>query len=589
MSPLRAGGLNLKTNEGLAQDLSAENLEHRVMVRSALLINNQTRLGVVTITLMLMAMGAMFIPHVGWRHYCYWAVPVLLAFYGRQIWQETLIRRGLSDFGKKLKSILFVSIIAGWMVISSLLIFGSHLPDPEFNFLFIFMTCWVVAAVSILGVLPTAYGIYLAVSGVILLYAFISRGSATQTWLIVPGFVVGIVMVYRMAVGMRGLVDESVRESAKNESMALHLERLNEEQNRSQMAKSRFLAAASHDMKQPVQALGLLVNVLQNTDNPYIRKNVTKEIELATHAVESMITGILDLARIDAGHLEAHQQLVELEPLLTGVMAGYRHRCENKGLSLDVYFKNNLLVYADPMLLQRVLTNLLDNALKYTERGGVTVQVKSEKERVTIKISDTGIGLDPAEMASLQEPFFRGRSAQQMGVHGLGLGLSVIHHMLPLIDADLSFESNSGKGTAAVLSLLPASAATNTERNLRSELPRLTGMTVVVVEDDSIARSAMGLWLQNLGAIPLCVSNLTEAQALVETLAGVDAFIIDFNLGLDQPNGLVVAAQMLEQFPKATFVIVTGELELPYVPPPIKLLRKPVKAETLARLIQANH
>lgn len=589
MSPQRTKDLDAKAKEDLSLELSAENLEHRVMVRSALLINKQTRLGLVNITLMMAAMAVMFIPHVGWLRFSCWAFPVLLAFLGRQVWQETLLRRSLSDFGYKLKSILFVSIIAGWMVVSSLLVFGPHLPDAEFNFLFILMTSWVVAAVSILGVLPTAYGIYLAVCGVVLIYSFIDRGAAQHSWFIAPGFMVGIVLVYRMAVGMRGLVDESVRESARNESLALHLERLNEELNRSQVAKSRFLAAASHDMKQPVQALGLLVNVLQNTDNPHIRKNVIKEIELATHAVESMITGILDLARIDAGHMEAHQQLVELEPLLTGVMAGYRHRCENKGLSLEVYFKDNLLVYADPMLLQRVLTNLLDNALKYTERGGITVQIKSEKERVNISISDTGIGLEPTEVASLQEPFYRGRSAQQMGVHGLGLGLSVIHHMLPLINAELTFESSPGKGTTAVLSLMPASSAVITERKLRSELPRLTGMTVVVVEDDLIARSAMGLWLQNLGAIPLCVANLPEVLALVETLDSVDAFIIDFNLGLEQPNGLAVATQMLEHFPKATFVIVTGEMELPYVPRPIKLLRKPVKAETLAGLIQTNH
>lgn len=564
---------------------STANLEKRVMTRSALLINHQTRLGLVAMSFLMVALGALFIPYIGWLHFSLWATPVMLTFGGRQIWQERLLKKGAEELGQHLRRLLYASIFAGWLVISSVLIFGPSLPDGEFYFLVVIMACWIVAAVSILGVIPKLYGLYLVVSALMVMSAFATRSSTEQSWVIVPGFAFGILMIYRMAVGMRGLVDESVRESARNELMSHHLAQLNEEQRRAQMNKSRFLAAASHDMKQPVQAMGILVNVLQKTVGAGPAKQVANEIELATHAIDSMFAGILDLARIDAGDIKAKIQPLDLIPLLMGVLAGYRHRCELKGLALNITSPRRVIVQSDPLLLQRILTNLLDNALKYTERGRIDLAVNRDAKHVKITISDTGIGLDPNERTQISEPFFRGQKAQLLGVNGLGLGLAVIDHMLPLIGAHLEMFSRTEGGTRVVLSTpFPTGEFVDTSAEYATT-SHLRGKTVVVVEDDAMTKNAMRLWLESLGATAHCASGFQDLPPIIESLDVVDAFLIDYNLGTNLPNGLEVAEKMRVQFPDALIILVSGNTNLSNQVHPFLVLQKPANVDEIARLI----
>ena len=546
----------------------------------------QSRLGMVTAVVITSALGTLFVPTSGWALYLVWWGLAAGGFVLRQAWFERMRRNPGRLLERQLTRVTVVSAITGWVVICSLPLFGAKLSQDQFILLVGLFLAWISAGVSVLAVQPKVYLGYLVACLSTVMFSLWQRFGLSELNVMAIAVPLGGYMMYRLAVGIQGLISEAVTEGVRNEALAAQLQDALAETHAAFNTRSRFLASASHDLKQPVHALLLLVNVLRRTSNDDRRQQVVREIEHASHSIDSMFSSLMDMARIDAGSIQAHLTGVELIPLLKSSLAGYTDLCAQKGIAFSMRAEGAPVVRADPLLLQRVLANLLDNALKFTPKGGITVAVSDTTDgAIELTVRDSGLGFDEAATHQLFKPFSRGEQAQSLGVPGLGLGLAIVQHMVQLMEMRVDVASASGQGSVFTLTMARDGRSENVPMDTQ-ESPRLQGLRVVVIEDDHLARDAMTHWLQEAGAT---VTALDRGEGLTPYLAkdGLpDLLIADYNLGPGRMNGAQWVAEIQIKNPRLPCIIVTGEGSADLGNASATLLRKPLSAASLARALR---
>lgn len=213
------------------------------------------------------------------------------------------------------------------------------------------------------------------------------------------------------------------------------------------------LAELGHDLVQPVHAMQLLVHQLQAVSEESARQELVTQLQGVSETIASMFRNLLDCARLDAGSLQPCLDTVRLSPLLARVLGDHAIRCRPRNLRLGMMGSTALWVRADPMLLDRILDNLLDNAVKFTPSGQVVVHCSRKDATVRIEIADTGVGMVCADVDNAQRPFFRGASAHELGLDGMGLGLANATVLARLMGGDVALRSAPGLGTTVVLTL----------------------------------------------------------------------------------------------------------------------------------------
>ena len=563
-----------------------DSIAQRTLERSIELVIKQSRVGLITVIVLTTVLGTLFVPASGWAVYLLWMASVVLGFGLRQVWFERLRKAPKTATARQLTLITGLSAGTGWLVVLSLPIFGPHLPREDLVLLSGLMLAWLAAAVGILGVKPVIYGVYVAVWLIIVFSSLVLYARAKDVAVMGLAMVMGGLMMYRVAKGIRALLDEAVTAGSRSQALATRLDDALAQQKSAYETRSRFLAAASHDLKQPVQAMTLLVSVMRRTQSDERRRQVLDEIGQANASIESMFSGLLDMASIDAGSMSAHLCPLQIDSTLRSVLAGFPQRCAQKGLQFSLRTSGDPVVVADTMLLTRVLGNLLENALKYCLVGGISVEAANVGQHLQITISDSGIGMDEADLATMYQAFMRGPSAQTLGVPGLGLGLAIARHMCDLMGIRLEITSTKGKGTAARLWLALAQVAGSAPL-LEPTIPELSGHCIAVVEDDAQARMAMGHWLQEAGANVVSAANGPDLwrQLEADMSPTLSMVVADFNLGPHHENGKVVIAQLRQRFEGLPALLVSGESGLIDTATGDRVLSKPVMPDALAKAL----
>jgi len=211
-------------------------------------------------------------------------------------------------------------------------------------------------------------------------------------------------------------------------------------------AKSRFLAAASHDLRQPVAAIGLLTDLLRDRLQDPAALELAERLTHAVVSMESLLKGLLDLSRLDSGTVEVHPQRVRLSSLLASITSHEAESARHKGLSLKVRC-GDATAWTDPVLLEQVLRNLVGNAVTHTQRGGVRVTVRPRATHWLVQVWDTGRGIPLSDQGRIFEEFVQlgnpGRDRRQ----GLGLGLAIVQRAVRLLGNEISLRSVPGRGT----------------------------------------------------------------------------------------------------------------------------------------------
>lgn len=247
--------------------------------------------------------------------------------------------------------------------------------------------------------------------------------------------------------------DRRLRATEQRCQAELQLSR--EELERSRRARSTFLAAANHDLRQPMQALFCFSTILAQRVRGRSR-TVTQHLQQSLQVLNSHIETLVDLSRLDAGIVKPEVAPVRMADLLSGLAAEYRPVAEEKGLRLRLVASRDW-VLSDPALLRRVLGNLIDNAVRFTVAGGVVVGCRRRAGNVRIEVWDTGIGIPGEQIERVFEEFYQLGNPQRDRAHGLGLGLAVAERLVRMLPGHaLKVRSRLGRGSMFAVELPPA-------------------------------------------------------------------------------------------------------------------------------------
>ncbi|WP_342109363.1 hybrid sensor histidine kinase/response regulator [Methylobacterium sp. SI9] len=362
-----------------------------------------------------------------------------------------------------------------------------------------------------------------------------------------------------------------------------------EEAETANRSKTRFLAAASHDLLQPVNAARLSISALADLDVPPEARTIAGQVERGLQTIEDLIKTLLDISKLDAGIVRPQLQPVFLPDLLAELAESFKPFAERKGLRLAVRCPD-LTVVSDGVLLQRILQNLVSNAVRYTGAGGIVLAARRRAGGVRVEVTDTGCGIAAEECALVFDEFFRGGARSSSGDEpGLGLGLSIVRRMAQALDHPLTLASRPGHGTRVTLSL-PLSAVPAAAAPPAPVATRLSGAHVLVVENDASTADALARLLQNWDAQVSTFRDLAGVRAAVAAGAALpDILVLDYHLD-DGACGLDVAAYLRGRRLDPLPVIVTtadhtAEVEERVAAAGAELVRKPIKPAQLRSLL----
>jgi signal transduction histidine kinase/CheY-like chemotaxis protein len=362
-----------------------------------------------------------------------------------------------------------------------------------------------------------------------------------------------------------------------------------EEANR---AKSRFLASASHDLRQPLHTLSLYSAALglRRTDDR--TEQVAREIGNAIRSLGSLLDALLDISKLDAEAVRPEPSRFALAALLGRVGADFRPIAEAKGLALELEAAAPVMVETDAVLLERVVRNLVDNAIKYTAQGTVRLGVRQSAKQALLSVADTGPGIAREEQERVFEEFYQLANPERDRSRGIGLGLAIVKRLTNLLRIELRLESEPGRGTTFVLALPAADARGAASREAPSAaaaepVALAPGLRVLVVDDEGSVREGMRVLLESWGFAVTPASGIAEALAALGA-GGTDLIIADQRLrGGETGVELVRRARAL--VPDMPALLITGDtaasLMLEAEQLGLRLLHKPVADQALRQAI----
>lgn len=355
-------------------------------------------------------------------------------------------------------------------------------------------------------------------------------------------------------------------------------------------AKTRFLASASHDLRQPIHTLSLFSAALSMQQLDAKTREIAGHMNVALETLASQLDALLDVSKLDAGVMEKHIVAFDLRPMLLRLEREFRQLCVDKGLRLECSdFGNAALVESDPALLERVLRNLLSNAVKYTDSGSVYLTTRLNQGSLCVKISDTGRGIPLPEQERVFEEFYQLDNPERDRSKGLGLGLAIVRRLTAMLDIELGLRSQPGEGTSFDLKLpYPGSAPTATPKEAPAPEPQRQAMQVLVIDDEAEVRIGMRTLLDAMG-YRVALADSTE-QALAQVRLSTPQLVLaDFRLrGSD--NGVDAIRAIRELVPRVAALLISGDTAPDRLKEAqqagIKLLHKPVALNALRQAIR---
>ncbi|MBS0366531.1 MAG: PAS domain S-box protein [Proteobacteria bacterium] len=360
---------------------------------------------------------------------------------------------------------------------------------------------------------------------------------------------------------------------------------------RANQAKGRFLATASHDLRQPLQTLALLNGTLRRMLSDSGAIEVLSQQELAIAAMSRLLNALLDISKLESGAVKPQLCDFRLSTLLEGLRREFGGLAASKGLELQVQAAEDY-VHSDISLTEQILKNLLSNAIKYTHEGRVLVRALRQGALLRLDVEDTGIGIPPDQIACIYDEFYQ-VGAPTGSRDGYGLGLSIVQRLVKLLNLRLEVRSEVGRGSVFSL-LLPAGAAPGLDAPQAGSVPataRQPGAPrVLLVEDDPGVRDATRMLLKVEGYRVQAVASLIEALRAVEQQGAPELLVTDYHLADGELGTEVIAALRARLGAKLKAVLITGDTSAAILAlsgdPGLRIASKPINAEQLLALIR---
>jgi signal transduction histidine kinase/CheY-like chemotaxis protein len=502
-----------------------------------------------------------------WSHVSSTAVLLwLLAAVSMPVAQYLLSRRYFKDIPHELDAPRWGHYITGTALIDGI-VWGTagilfYLPGEAPQQLLLLALIIGIPAGSIFSTSwwPTTQYVNAGASVGLTAFGLLSRGTTGE---IVMGaaLLLYLVILYFIMREAHGTAMETIALRFDKEALIEQLQHEKGIAEQANLAKSKFLAAASHDLRQPLHAMMLFVAAMDNQVQPAETRAMLGNVQRCATALESLLQTLLDISKIDAGIIEPRLQDYRLAPLLRRLEAEFAIQAQLSGLKLTAQC-DDLTVNSDPDLVERILRNLIANAIRYTHAGSVDVCCLSEAGGITLSVSDTGVGIPADQHERVFEEFVQLGNPERDRTKGLGLGLAIVRRLADLLDAPLTLDSQPGRGSAFRI-LLPAgdpSAAAERELTTSSAASSLSDMTVAVVDDEADVREGMRTLLEGwacqvvTGESALSILAELDRQGVIP-----DVVLADYRLR-GETTGVQAIGVIHEHFGKEIpAAIITGD------------------------------
>lgn len=396
-----------------------------------------------------------------------------------------------------------------------------------------------------------------------------------------------------LAQGVNDMADKlgTSRENLERQIEAATSELLEkkEEAEHGNRAKTRFLAAASHDLRQPMHALGLFVAELGQKQHAPDTHRLVAQIAVSAETMENLLDSLLDISRLDAGVLDRQIKPFPLQPLFERIDVDYRREAELCCQRLRLR-PTSLWVESDPLLLERILHNLISNALRYAPGGTILLACRKRGDKVRIEVRDNGPGIAREAQDTIFQEFVQLDNPERNRAKGLGLGLAIVRRLTTLLKHDLSLRSTPGQGALFAVELPTATPGVIPEGTPTPPAHSLHGLHIVLVDDDELAVASTAGLLESWGCRVSAAAAPELILATLDDTTRPDIIVCDYQSG-GSVDGLAIIQLLREHFGKQIpAIILSGDTSATVAEAAreagIPLLHKPVRPAKLRALLQ---
>lgn len=340
-----------------------------------------------------------------------------------------------------------------------------------------------------------------------------------------------VVALSFFAYNLHKVFSDSLRLRFENLNLVKELTEQKESAERANAAKTRFLAAASHDLRQPLHAMGLFVSALGERVRGAVTRKLVLQLGASTEALRGLLNALLDISRLDAGVIQPRITPCSVQDLFDRLAHDYSAHALEKNISLR-FVPTNYWVQCDATLLERIVRNLVSNAIRYTNKGGVRVGCRRCGEQLRIEVWDSGIGIAAHELDNIYHEFYQVGNPERDREKGLGLGLAIAHRLARLLNHRIDVKSVPGKGSVFALTL-PRSNAIHAEGEAPKSVAvgHLRAALVLVIDDELAIREATQIMLQDWGCEPVLADSAESAlDVIAQTGRSPEVIIADYRL-----------------------------------------------------------
>ena len=392
--------------------------------------------------------------------------------------------------------------------------------------------------------------------------------------------------------GERLLVAAAIRDVTDRKRIQTDLTEAREMAERANLAKSRFLATASHDLRQPLQTLSLLHGTLRRIVQDPLAEDAIAQQGQAIDAMSRLLNALLDISKLESGAIRPDPADFAVAKLLEDMRGEFASLAASKGLDLRIGATARY-AHSDRALVGQILRNLVSNAIKYTQRGWVELRCAASSAGVQVEVADTGVGIAADQLPYIYDEFFQVGVATNTSREGYGLGLSIVQRLVALLGLKLEVRSEVGRGSTFALVLPSGAADTPAERPAggAAAVPerQTASARILLVDDDAGVRKATAMLLKVEGFEVRSAGSLAEAVQEARRQPPIDLIVADYHLQKGETGIEVIAAVRALLKSDLGAVLVSGDtsstLREVEAGDHIRIASKPIQAEALLELI----
>jgi len=467
---------------------------------------------------------------------------------------------------------------------------------PEHLYLYNILTLTIIAmsvgSLAALAASPKSFYFYLVPAMLPMIWRYLSIEEQGYFIFGLLLFVLNYALVLIVKVNHKALVDAIVLRF-ENVELIKQLTQEKENAEQANISKTKFLAAASHDLRQPLHAIGLFVGALDERIEIENQKVILQKIKKSTQALNGLLDSLLDISKLDADVIHIERQEFAVNRLFEVLENEFRNSAEEKKLKIK-FVKTKIWLNSDYRIIENILRNLISNAIRYTEVGGVVVGCRHYKGGILLVVYDTGVGIEKGDIKDIFREFHQLNNIERDRSKGLGLGLAIVERMAKLLGAPLYVKSLLGKGSAfgIVLSSTKEAVVQQVKKEPKNNTTLFDDKMILIVDDEEEVRDSITELLISWHCEVVGASSGMDAKSQIQE-RGVrpDIILVDYRLR-DNETGVEVIEKINSLYPPSEAVaaiIITGDTAPKRIKEVessgYKILHKPVFPDELRKLL----